>query len=235
MKATVPFENAVDLLDADHKAVKKMFIDYNALCEDEAAADAKKALAQRICQALLVHAQIEEEIFYRAIRKATGDDALMDEALHEHAEAKDLIARIQGMKATSDNYDDTVKALGKAIDEHVLEELEQMFLEAQQAPLDLRGLAVPLYERKKQLMKAAAASGLLEPLKESARQHNSGESKHRECALVRIGRDRAVRATGRAHGNDGRARRGGCLRAAPRAKHSPADREESPPDDDRRG
>jgi hypothetical protein len=35
-----------------------------------------------------VHAQIEEEIFYSAVRAAIADDALMDEALEEHAEAK---------------------------------------------------------------------------------------------------------------------------------------------------
>ncbi|MDQ2734273.1 MAG: hemerythrin domain-containing protein [Pseudomonadota bacterium] len=155
MKEKVPYENAVDLLDADHKAVKKMFIDFNAMCDDGDPPEAKGVLAQRICQALTVHAQIEEEIFYPAVRKATGDEALMDEALQEHAQAKELIAVIQGMKAASDNYDATVKELGELIDQHVLEEREQMFLEAQQSPVDLRGLAVPLYERKKQLTASA--------------------------------------------------------------------------------
>ena len=152
MDKTIPYENAVDLLDADHKAVKKMFIDYDALCEDGAPVADKRSVAERICQALTVHSQIEEEIFYPAVRKATGDNALMDEALTEHAEAKAVIARIQGMKATSDNYDATVKQLAKIIDKHVLEEREQIFLEAQQAALDLRSLAVPLFKRKKQLM-----------------------------------------------------------------------------------
>ena len=46
MKNPVAYEDAVDLLDADHKAVKKMFIDYGALCEDAAPADQKRALAQ---------------------------------------------------------------------------------------------------------------------------------------------------------------------------------------------
>jgi hypothetical protein len=59
------------------------------------------------------------------------------------------------MKATSDNFDPTVQQLAKLIDEHVLEEREQMFLEAMQAALDLRGLAVPLYKRKKELTAAA--------------------------------------------------------------------------------
>jgi hemerythrin superfamily protein len=154
MKDTTPFENAVDLLDADHKAVKKMFIDYEALCEDAAPASARRALAEKICQAISVHAQIEEEIFYPAVRQATGDNPLLDEALAEHAAAKEVIARIQGMKATSDNYDATVQQLAKLIDEHVLEEREQMFLEAMRAPIDLRALAVPLYQRKKELMAA---------------------------------------------------------------------------------
>ena len=157
MTLTVPFENAVDLLDADHKAVKTMFIEYNALCEDAAPAAAKRALAEKICRALSVHAQIEEEIFYPAVREAIGDDALMDEALAEHAEAKELIARIQGMKSSADNYDATVKELAKAIDQHVLEEREQIFLKAQQAALDLRALAVPLYQRKKQLARGSDA------------------------------------------------------------------------------
>ena len=158
MKDPVPYEDAVDLLDADHKAVKKMFIDYHAMCDDGAPAQARGTLALQICHALTVHAQIEEEIFYPAVREAIGDDTLMDEALAEHAEAKRLIARIQGMKASSDDFDATVQQLGKAIDEHVLEEREQIFLQARMAALDLRGLAVPLYGRKKELATRLAAT-----------------------------------------------------------------------------
>lgn len=153
MPEPVPYEDAIDLLDADHKAVKKMFIDYDALCDDEADAADKGALAQRICSALRVHAQIEEEIFYPQVREALAESTLMDEALEEHAEAKQLIAQIEGMKPGGDKYDAAVKKLAEMIDHHVLEEREQIFLQALQAPLDLRGLAVPLFERKKQLTK----------------------------------------------------------------------------------
>lgn len=154
MEISVPYETAIDLLDADHKAVKSMFIDYNALCEDGEPDADRQRLAERICQALTVHAQIEEEIFYPAVRDATGDNPLMDEALQEHAGAKEVIARIRGMKASDSGYDDALRQLGKLIDQHVLEEREQIFMEAQQAPLDLRGLAVPLYKRKKELTAA---------------------------------------------------------------------------------
>lgn len=153
MKQPVPYEDAVDLLDADHKAVKKMFIDFNALCEDDASPEDKQQIAQKICDALTLHARIEEEIFYPAVREAIADDALMDEAVEEHAEAKAAIAQIQEMDPADAAYDNTVKALAKLIDAHVLEEREQIFLKAREAPLDLRGMAVQLYERKKQLDK----------------------------------------------------------------------------------
>ena len=158
MSETVAYEDAVDLLDADHKAVKKLFIEFNALCEDEAPAEQKQRIARRICQELTVHAQIEEEIFYPKVREAIGDDALMDEALKEHAEAKETIARIQAMEAGDSGYDDMVKKLGKLIDSHVLEEREQIFLMAKYAPLDLRGMAPALFARKKQLQGAVKPS-----------------------------------------------------------------------------
>ena len=153
MKEKLPYEDAVDLLDSDHKAIKKMFIDYTALCENQTLADDRRVLALKICAALTLHAQIEEEIFYPAVQGAIGDDALMQEALQEHAQAKAIITQIKKMDADDMAYDDTVKKLGKLIDAHVLEEREQIFLKAQLSTLDLRGLAMPLYARKKQIEK----------------------------------------------------------------------------------
>jgi hemerythrin superfamily protein len=153
----VPYEDAVDLLDADHKAVQKLFIDFNALCDDDAAPDAKRQIAEKICQSLLVHAQIEEEIFYPAVRSATGDKPLIEDAIDEHAQAKETIAQIQAMAANEPDYDNTVKRLGGLIDAHVLEEREQTFLEARQSSLGLRRLAVELFERKNALKTTGAS------------------------------------------------------------------------------
>ena len=153
MNQPVAYEDAVNLLDADHKAVKQMFTTYGALCEDGAPASHKLALAHKICQALNVHAQIEEEIFYPPVRIALHDETLMDEALAEHAQAKDLIAKIEAMKPTSPSYDPTIKELGKLIDGHVLKEREQIFLKASRAAMDLRGMTFPLMNRQKQLTK----------------------------------------------------------------------------------
>ncbi|MEO5738524.1 MAG: hemerythrin domain-containing protein, partial [Variovorax sp.] len=86
--------DACSLLDADHRKVKKMFKDYDELTQAKAASASQKKrdLANEICMELTVHAQIEEEIFYPALREAIKDTDLLDEAEVEHASAKDLIA-----------------------------------------------------------------------------------------------------------------------------------------------
>src|SRR5829696_2967626 len=92
-------KDACDLLDADHKAVKKMFKEFEELTESRArgAAQKKLDLAKQICMELTVHAQIEEEIFYPALRNALKETDLLAEAEVEHQTAKDLIAQIQQM------------------------------------------------------------------------------------------------------------------------------------------
>ena len=151
MKERIPYDAAVDLLEADHKALKKMFMGYAALCEDGAPAPKKRRLALRICQALAVHAQIEEEIFYPQVRQVIGVKALMDEALQQHAEAKKIIARIEAMKEADAGQDAAAKQLGVLIDGHVLEEREKIFLQARAAALDLFTMTLPLLKRQPQL------------------------------------------------------------------------------------
>src|SRR5205809_439601 len=130
MSATLFYEDAVDLLDADHKLVQKLFLDYQRLCDDGAPSDARQQLALKICQDLTVHTQIEEEIFYPRVRAAIQDDALMQEAVREHAEAKKTISRIQDMDPADAAYDGTVMQLFQSIMDHVMEEREQIFLKA---------------------------------------------------------------------------------------------------------
>ena len=158
MKQIIAFDDAVDLLDMDHKMVKQMFTDYAALCEQAAPPDRKRELSLRICQALAVHSQLEEEIFYPPVREAVDDDVLMDEALHEHAAAKQLISMIEGMAATASGYDANVKQLGTLIDQHVSEEREKIFLKARYAAIDLRGMVLPLLKRQQQLKKVSTAT-----------------------------------------------------------------------------
>lgn len=151
--ATTKMKDACDLLDADHKAVKKMFNDYEELTEAKGnTREKRRALAENICNELMVHTQIEEEIFYPAIRKPVKDDMMMNEAEVEHTSAKDLIAQIQGMDISDPMFDAKVKVLGEYIDHHVKEERNEMFPKARATKVDLVKLRDQLQMRKEELM-----------------------------------------------------------------------------------
>jgi len=153
-------KDACDLLDADHKAVKKMFKEYEELTSSRArgASQKKKELAQQICQELTLHAQVEEEIFYPALREALKDTDLLDEAAVEHQSAKDLIAQIQAAGEPDEKVDAKVKVLGEYVDHHIKEERGEIFPRARAAKkLDLMAMREELETRKEELMSEMGA------------------------------------------------------------------------------
>ncbi|MDL2355475.1 MAG: hemerythrin domain-containing protein, partial [Pseudomonadota bacterium] len=142
--------DAIAMLKADHQEVKAMFARYEEL--GERANAGKKKLAEQICNALTLHATIEEEIFYPALRAASKAAAdLLDEAEVEHAGAKELIAQIQQMDPEDDLYDAKVKVLGEQIDHHVGEEEGEMFPLAKKTTLDMAALGSEMAMRKDEL------------------------------------------------------------------------------------
>jgi hemerythrin superfamily protein len=152
MKSTP--DDAIAMLIADHKKVKSLFEQYEAL-GDRSKANKKKIAAQ-ICLELTVHTHIEEEIFYPAVRGPIKDNDLMDEALVEHAGAKDLIAQISEMDPGDDLYDAKIKVLSEQIEHHVGEEEDEMFPKARKANVDLVALGQQMAARKDELMATAA-------------------------------------------------------------------------------
>lgn len=151
--ATTKQKDACDFLDADHKAVKKMFAEYEELAEARGNPKEKKGqLAEKICRELTVHAQLEEEIFYPAVRKAIKEELMMQEATVEHASAKDLIAQIRELSPGDALYDAKVIVLGEYIDHHVKEERNEMFPKARASRIDLVKMREALQARKEELM-----------------------------------------------------------------------------------
>ena len=148
-------KDACDLLDADHRNVKKMFKDYEELIESRGrnSAQSKMDLARQICMELTVHAQIEEEIFYPAVREAIKDTDLLDEAEVEHQSAKELMAQIEAGAEADDMFDAKVKVLGEYVDHHIKEEKNELFPKARAArKLDLMAMRDELEARKEELM-----------------------------------------------------------------------------------
>lgn len=148
-------KDACDLLDADHRNVKKMFKDYEELTDSRGrnSAQNKMDLARQVCMELTVHAQIEEEIFYPAVREAIKDTDLLDEAAVEHQSVKDLIAQIEAGAEADDMFDAKVKVLGEYVDHHIKEEKNEIFPKARAArKLDLMRVRDELEARKEELM-----------------------------------------------------------------------------------
>ena len=144
-------EDAIAMLIADHKKVKALFNDFKKLKENKGSDDEKAEIVRQICTELKVHAEIEEEILYPAVREAIDEADLMDEALVEHAGAKELIAQLEGVEANDDLYDAKVTVLGEQIDHHVREEEGDMFPKAKKAKVDTVTLGAQMVERKEEL------------------------------------------------------------------------------------
>lgn len=159
-KTTKPAKvyDAIALLKEDHKKVKKLFKDFAKFKEKGGEAE-KQALVQTICTELMVHTQIEEEIFYPAVRKAIDDSDLLNEAEVEHASAKDLINQVQSMPASDPYYDAKVTVLGEYVDHHVEEEQNEMFKKARKAKLDMEKLGKKMASRKRAILRELDGQG----------------------------------------------------------------------------
>ncbi|HZY20429.1 MAG TPA: hemerythrin domain-containing protein [Ramlibacter sp.] len=144
-------EDALELLDADHNAVRKLFQAYRELAANDASEARRKALAEQICMELTIHAKLEEELFYPPVRDAIRDDDLLDEAEVEHAAARDLIVQILSMDPHEELYDAKVTVLGEYIDHHVKEERDEIFPKVRKSGLDLVRLGERLRVRRREL------------------------------------------------------------------------------------
>jgi hemerythrin superfamily protein len=140
--------SAIDLLEEDHRQVEGFFDEYEEL---EDASD-KNELAVKICTALQAHTEIEEGIFYPAAREAIENPELIDEAIVEHASAKQLIAEIENMKPGDELYDAKLKVLQEQVLHHVEEEEGELFPQVEASELDLDALGQKMAERKAALL-----------------------------------------------------------------------------------
>ena len=147
-------KDACDLLEADHKMVRKMFDEFRMLTESRArSAQAKKhELAERICTELTVHTLLEEEVFYPAARSVIKDKSLLNEASVEHASARELIEQIRSMDASDELFDAKVRVLGEYVAHHVKEERSELFPRLRESRLNLVALREELEQRKGQLI-----------------------------------------------------------------------------------
>lgn len=135
-------QDAIALLESDHQRVEELFREYKSMGGSDRAA--KLQLAQVICMELTLHAMVEEEIFYPAFARATNDEQIVEHALKEHQEVKDLIARVP----EADNLDGAVEAIRQHVQHHVEEERRGMFAKARASGMELATLGGRIQARR---------------------------------------------------------------------------------------
>jgi hemerythrin superfamily protein len=147
-------QTAIELLSKDHDEVEKLFKQFQKMSRD---GGRKMEIVQQICMALTVHAEIEEEIFYPAVREALGEkgESLMDEAAVEHEGIKTLVQQIESARGNDEMLAARMTVLCEYVMHHVKEEEGKIFPKAKRARLDMEELGAELLERKMELMEQA--------------------------------------------------------------------------------
>src|SRR5512140_3720910 len=135
------------LLKKDHSIVKDLFDKF----EKAEGRSAKTKIVKQALTELKVHATIEEEIFYPAVRKAVGKD-IMNEADEEHHVAKVLIAELEEMGGQETHYDAKFAVLAENVRHHIKEEEGEVLPKAKDAHIDFEALSRTMMKRKAKLI-----------------------------------------------------------------------------------
>jgi len=150
--------DAITLLKEDHRKLEGLFKDFQGAKGD----GRKKKLAEQICAEIIVHSQIEEEIFYPAC-EGKVEEADLKEAYVEHDAAKVLVAEIANGGPDDEYYEGKVKVLQEELEHHIKEEegwLHGIFSQAKRHGVDMDALGDELDKRRSELMAKIDKDGL---------------------------------------------------------------------------
>jgi hemerythrin-like domain-containing protein len=128
----------------DHKKVQTLFRQGERAKEDK---EKLRAIVEQACEALAMHADIEEQHFYPVMREAGKETDLIAEAEVEHASAKQLIAELESGDPEEEQYAATFKVLGEYVKHHIKEEEGEIFPKARRARGDFTPLLTALQAR----------------------------------------------------------------------------------------
>jgi len=166
--------NAVQLIKQDHKKVANLFEKYKKTKGQEA----KRRIAEQAMEHLEVHALVEEEIFYPAVKKELSDGALIREALKEHQVVKDLIEELKSMEEDDVDFDEKWSDLVENVQHHVAEEESDLLPQAEESELDLAECGAQMAERKQKAIDEIGASSMAHAAKSRPSSRSKNPTKH---------------------------------------------------------
>jgi hemerythrin superfamily protein len=140
--------SATQMIRQDHKKVEGLFKKF----EQTNGAQAKRRLAENAMAELEVHAALEEEIFYPAVKREVDEDgSMVQEAIEEHQTVKQLISELKGMEEANDEFESQFSQLMENVQHHVEEEENEMLPKVEESELDLNSLGAQMMQRKQQM------------------------------------------------------------------------------------
>lgn len=140
--------DATKMIRMDHTHVLATYHQYKPASRPHV----KQGLVNTTCLALEIHAQLEEEIFYPAVR-AVSDNPVLQKSVPEHDEMRRLISLLRGMNPQDVRYDDTYHELMRHVIHHVADEESVVLPEAERLlGGQLGDLGQKMMKRRLQLM-----------------------------------------------------------------------------------
>lgn len=143
--------DAIQIVKRDHRAVEKLFKQLERAERAGRTAELGRVV-ERLVRELSVHATIEEQILYPALRRADPAlDAEVLEALEEHHLQKLTLLELDGMRPEEERYGAKARVLMQGVRHHVAEEERDLLprLRKAFAPRELRELGTLLEEARK--------------------------------------------------------------------------------------
>ncbi|WP_052664113.1 hemerythrin domain-containing protein [Nitriliruptor alkaliphilus] len=117
--------DAIELLTSQHERIKELFSSLEARASRPS--KAKLDDVRELVSTLVKHAEIEELVFYPAIREELDLDEDVDESLEEHHAAELLLAELEKLPADAPRYDAKVTVLRENVLHHIEEEETELF------------------------------------------------------------------------------------------------------------
>jgi len=148
----VVVKTPMQLLKQDHQTVKGLFAEYAKLGDGDV--EEKDRLWQQINEELTIHAEIEERLFYPAVRDVNTDEAedLVNEAIEEHRVVKTLLEEMSGIDAGAETFAAKMKVLRENVEHHIEEEEKEMFSQSKKLSKEvLESLVIEMETMKNDL------------------------------------------------------------------------------------
>jgi hemerythrin superfamily protein len=165
--------NATQVLRQDHKKVEGLFKKF----EQARGGASKRRIAEQAMTELEIHAKIEEEIFYPAVKSELDEAGLVEEAKQEHQTVKQLIRELKTMDAEDEEFESKFSELVDNVKHHVEEEQGEMFPKVEDSDMDLADVGEQLAERKHELMATTDGAGTKAKSKSKSKSRSRTKSR----------------------------------------------------------